>query len=61
VSMLFTLLERIEASTFWFAFFLGFIWSVNCILGILNFWANIHFSVSAYHKLYSNKLLQNMP
>ena len=24
-------------------------WSVNCILGILSIWANIHLLVSAYH------------
>ena len=24
-------------------------WSVSCILGIPNFWANIHLSVNAYH------------
>jgi hypothetical protein len=35
--------------TLWSSFFLSFMWSVNCILGILNFWANIHLSVSAYH------------
>jgi hypothetical protein len=28
---------------------LRFMWSVNSILGILSFWANIHLSVSAYH------------
>jgi hypothetical protein len=32
-----------------FSFFLSFLWSVNCILGIPNFWANIHLSVSANH------------
>ena len=41
VSILFTLLKSSEASTFW-SLFLGFIWSVNCIVGIPNFWANIH-------------------
>jgi hypothetical protein len=25
------------------------IWSVNCILGIPNFWVNIHISVKTYH------------
>jgi hypothetical protein len=45
---LFPLLISTEASTLWSSFFLGFIWSVNWILGIPNFWANIHLSVSAY-------------
>jgi hypothetical protein len=49
VSNLFPLLRRPEASAFCFSFFLSFIWSVNCILGIPNFCANIHLSVSAYH------------
>jgi hypothetical protein len=30
-------------------FFLIFMWSVNCILGILRFWANIHLPVSEYY------------
>jgi hypothetical protein len=46
---LFPLLRITEASTLWSSYFLSLMWSVNCILGILNFWANIHFSVSAYH------------
>jgi hypothetical protein len=33
----------------WSSFFLSFMWSMNCILDILSFWANIHISVSAYH------------
>jgi hypothetical protein len=49
VSILFTLLRRTEESTFWFLFFFSFIWSVNWILGIPSFGANIHLSVSAYH------------
>jgi hypothetical protein len=28
---------------------LSFMWSVNCILGILSFWANIHLSVSTHN------------
>jgi hypothetical protein len=28
---------------------LSFMWFVNCILGILSIWANIHLSVSADH------------
>jgi hypothetical protein len=35
VSISFTLLRNTEASTFWSSFFLGFIWPVNWILGIL--------------------------
>jgi hypothetical protein len=47
--ILFPLLRRIEVSTLWSSFFLSFIWSVNCVLGIPSFWANIHLSVSVYH------------
>jgi hypothetical protein len=47
--ILFPLLGRTKASTFWSSFLWIFIWSVNCILGILSFVANIHLSVSAYH------------
>ena len=44
------LLIRIETTTFWSFFFLSFLWSVSCIVGILNFWANnIHLSVGTYH------------
>jgi hypothetical protein len=43
------LLRRTKVSTLWSSLFLSFKLSVNCILGILNFWANIHLSVSAYH------------
>jgi hypothetical protein len=49
VIILSPLLSRTEASTLWFSFFLSFTWSVNCILGIPSFWANIHLSVSACH------------
>jgi hypothetical protein len=49
MGILFPLLRRIEVSTLWSSFFLCFMWFVNCMFGILNFWANIHFSVSAYH------------
>jgi hypothetical protein len=48
VSILFPLLRSTEASKLWSSF-LSFIWSDNCTLGILIFWANIHLSVSAYH------------
>jgi hypothetical protein len=33
---------------------LGFMWSINCILGILSFWADIHLSVSAYYSAIKN-------
>jgi hypothetical protein len=49
MSILFPLLRSTEASTLWSSFFLSFIWSVNCNLGIPNFWANIHLSVNAYY------------
>ena len=49
VSILFPLLKRTEACILWSSFFLSFMWSVNCILGIPNFGDNIHLSVSAYH------------
>jgi hypothetical protein len=45
---IFPLPRRIEVATLWSSFFLSFMWSTNCILGILNFWANIHL-VSVYH------------
>jgi hypothetical protein len=41
------LLRRTEAPTLWSSFFLSFMWSVNCILVIWSFGANIHLSVSA--------------
>jgi hypothetical protein len=47
--ILFPLLRRPEVFTLLFSFFLNFMWSRNYILGILRFWANIHFSLSAYH------------
>jgi hypothetical protein len=37
-----------EATIIWLSFFLSFCFA-NCIMGILNFWANINLSVSAYH------------
>jgi hypothetical protein len=49
MGILFPFLRRFEVFTLWSSFFLRFMWSVNCILGIPNFWANIHLSVSAYH------------
>ena len=42
-------LRRTEASTLHPSFFLSFIWSMNCIFGILSFWGNIHLSMSAYY------------
>jgi hypothetical protein len=49
MGILIPLLRRTQIATLWSSFFLSFMWSVNCILDILNFWANIHLSVSAYH------------
>ena len=43
------LLRRSKVSTLWSSFFLSFMLSMNCILGILGFVANIHVSVNAYH------------
>jgi hypothetical protein len=37
-----------EVSTLWSSFFLSFMWSVNYIIGNLNFLDNIHVSLSAY-------------
>jgi hypothetical protein len=48
VSILFPLLRRTKTSTLRSSFSLSFMWSVNYILGIRSFWANIHLSVSAY-------------
>jgi hypothetical protein len=48
MGILFPILRRNEVSTHWSSFFLIFLCFVNCILGILSFWANIHLSVSAY-------------
>jgi hypothetical protein len=45
----FPFLRRPEAPTCWSSFLLSFMWSMNCILNIPSFWANIHLSVSAYH------------
>ena len=49
MGILFPLLRRIKVTTLWSSFFLSFMWFVNCILGILSFWANIHSFGSAYH------------
>jgi hypothetical protein len=49
MSILLHFLRRTEAPTLWFSFILSFIWSVNYILGIPSFGANIPLSVSAYH------------
>jgi hypothetical protein len=48
MGILFPILRRNEVSTCWSSFFLIFLCFVNCILGILSFWVNIHLSVSAY-------------
>jgi hypothetical protein len=47
--ILFPTLRRNEVSTHWSSFFLSFMCSTNCILGILNFLGKIYLSVSAYH------------
>jgi hypothetical protein len=49
MGILFPILRRNEVSTFWSSFFLIFMCFINCILGSLSFWANIHLSVSACH------------
>jgi hypothetical protein len=49
LNILFPLLRRTEAAILWSSFFLTFICSVNCILGILSFGANTQISVSSYH------------
>ena len=51
--VLFSFLQRTESSPFWPSFFLSFIMSVNCFLGIGYFelsGVSIHLSVSAYHE-----------
>jgi hypothetical protein len=48
-SILLPLLKRTKSPTLWSSCFLSFIWSVNCILDILSFWANSHLSVCAYY------------
>ena len=40
MGILIPLLRRIEISILWTSFFLSFIWSVNCVFGILSFGAN---------------------
>jgi hypothetical protein len=48
MSIFFPLQRKTEASTLWSSFFFSFM-SVNCVSGILSFWATIHLSVSAHH------------
>jgi hypothetical protein len=48
MGILFPILRRNEVSTHWSSHFLIFWCFANCILGVVCFWANIHFSVSAY-------------
>ena len=50
LSILFPLLRKTEVSTLWSSIFLSFMWSVNCILGIPSFGANIHLSESAFQR-----------
>jgi hypothetical protein len=49
IGILFPILRRNEVSTLRSSFFLSFMCFANCILGIRNFWANTHLSVSVYH------------
>jgi cytochrome bd-type quinol oxidase subunit 2 len=46
VITLLLLLRRTKAPTLWCFFLVSFMWSVNCILGIPSFCANVHVSVS---------------
>jgi hypothetical protein len=48
MGILFPILRRNEVSMHWSSFFLIFLCFTNCILDILNFWINIHLSVSAH-------------
>jgi hypothetical protein len=52
MGILFHLLRRTKVSTLWSSFFLSFMWFVNCILGTLSFWTNIHLSVRSYVRPY---------
>jgi hypothetical protein len=47
--ILFSLLNRVEASTLLFSFLLSLIWLVSFIVVILSSWSNIHLSVSICH------------
>jgi hypothetical protein len=49
MGVLFPILRRSELSTLCSSFFLSFMCFSSFILGILNFCAKIHLSVSAYH------------
>jgi hypothetical protein len=49
VIILFPLLRKTEAPTLWSSFFLSFLWSVSCIMGILSFFPKIRLPVSTYH------------
>jgi hypothetical protein len=42
-------LRKTKVIILWSPFFLSFICSVNCTLGILSFWGNIHLSLSIYY------------
>jgi hypothetical protein len=48
MGILFPIPRKNEVSTCWFSLFLSFMCFADCILGLLDFWANIHLSVSAY-------------
>jgi hypothetical protein len=47
--ILFLLLRRTEAYTFWSSFLLSFMWSVSYIMGIPCSLPNIYLSMSIYH------------
>jgi hypothetical protein len=51
MGVLFPMLRKDKMSTLWSPFFLSYMCLANCIiiLGILNFWANIHLSMGTYH------------
>jgi hypothetical protein len=49
VIILLPLLSRTEAATLFSSFFLSFICSVSCIVGIPSFWVIIRLSVSTHY------------
>jgi hypothetical protein len=49
MGVLHPILRRGKVTTRWSLFFLSFMYFATCVLGILNFWANIHLSMSTYH------------
>jgi hypothetical protein len=49
VIIMLPLRSRTEAPTLWSPFLLNFIWSVSCVVHILNFLPNIHSLLSTHH------------